>query len=1087
MQGWKPLTIPLASGLDESGDMAVASMDAIGFQQMDNVDFGVKGSLRGRPGVVRTTGFAMQTLNTQGGILSGVASPVTLASTGYAPTTLSRYRDRLGERPLLLTAGRAFTYDQTHWADRGAFGSTSVLRSTSTYSWDRGRSGSSRLVTNADFVGCADNFGPANLLDNNTKQTAVLLDSSGFRDQLSSSVSVDPAQGNSARCGAVTALVYVAPGSTNVVMVLRTGDVLTKVTLATNGRDPGSVAGAIPVVCSDYGATNFWVAYIDTSAIPSTRITVLRVDTTGTVLTTGTYTPGGNVTSVWCCNNDNKDRLVVVAGTSTGVHSDVYNATTLVTTAVAIHLTTYVPSTVVCGAAESKVAPGNCWIAYTTADTAAYAVGQGFFIYTRTVTTATSQVAFIMPSTRYAPMFSTGAAFGVNAGGNPDIRIVHQPISSTGATGGRVLMTISYSPGVVYANTVGNTLGTWVTLDLTDQWLGYGNVVLSTGSPSAVGTTITPPIVAQGPIDGTYPPPFPSAAVRLSANTWAFPTLDCNDISAAPPQTTLYTVFATDANKSPLVSVVGDGGSMAMNVCTLGPCQVVSVGDATFMAGSAISTISGGTCRPATFLGYPVIRYASHTGASGSSDSYTLMTVWKYTDENGNTHRSAPSPAHTITGLNTGDTATFSCAAPPPLLGNLGPGGTTFMTGLTVITEWYATDKNPDNEAAHYLVGTGPTFTFTAAAANTASPTLYTDGGGFISTPVGGGGGLAVVGRRVWTSDGLLVYASKLLTPGNAPAWSDVGPLTVTPPQSHGRVVALSTLEDKVVILCERAVYVTAGEGPDDAGNGPDFLEPVKMAEVGCAGPASVVQTSKGVVFWANLPANTDGNVGGLWILTGQGPAVQVSSRLVDEVASNVITAPIVTYVRERELVAVNLTSGILVWDLRTDTWSKWSYPTAVDTTPLCIGGVSGVLWACSAEPLKFSGTRGTDIGAATVAYNMSFRSNEIPANGADGLGWGRVRSVKLLGSIDPALTHTMTMELTYDSVNTLTTGVITVAPPTVTTWPTTRYAPEIMLAQQKCSSLSVYATGSANAVWTALELQVKPGTGRAPAKWRTA
>jgi hypothetical protein len=146
---------------------------------------------------------------------------------------------------------------------------------------------------------------------------------------------------------------------------------------------------------------------------------------------------------------------------------------------------------------------------------------------------------------------------------------------------------------------------------------------------------------------------------------------------------------------------------------------------------------------------------------------------------------------------------------------------------------------------------------------------------------------------------------------------------------------------------------------------------------------------------------------------------------------------------------------------------------------------VSGVLWALNDEPAPFSGTPGSD--ASGGDYTMRVRTSHVAANGQDGVGWARVRSVSPLAGVG-ATTHTLNLYSWADQVRCATSGALAQTTPAVSgTWPTNRLVDEWRLPTQKCSTLQVeMAASPATARWAAIRLDVQPLSRRAPAKQRT-
>jgi hypothetical protein len=88
------------------------------------------------------------------------------------------------------------------------------------------------------------------------------------------------------------------------------------------------------------------------------------------------------------------------------------------------------------------------------------------------------------------------------------------------------------------------------------------------------------------------------------------------------------------------------------------------------------------------------------------------------------------------------------------------------------------------------------------------------------------------------------------LTEGEGPAWADE--LEIQVPSAHGKAVALATVDDKLLILCERGAYAVYGNGPLRNGLDNSYTDPMYVTgSVGCSAPGSVVETPDGIMYAA--------------------------------------------------------------------------------------------------------------------------------------------------------------------------------------------------------------------------------------------
>jgi hypothetical protein len=347
-------------------------------------------------------------------------------------------------------------------------------------------------------------------------------------------------------------------------------------------------------------------------------------------------------------------------------------------------------------------------------------------------------------------------------------------------------------------------------------------------------------------------------------------------------------------------------------------------------------------------------------------------------------------------------------------------------------------------------------------------------------------------------SDGQFLFASRLGddTENEGPNWHLDGTLTMPVPAVAGRVVGLSTLDDKLLVHCERGLYYTGGEGPDDLGQGPSFIPLVRGCDIGTADQRSIVSTPKGVVFQtAFMRADGRRGTGGLWIFDRSLSCSAASLRVQDTAADSLLGE--LSYLPEREQLywfrpnttllgfAQTNSQNILVWDFRTNSWANWQISSASSDkfgpTQCC---AAGVLWSCGTEPMAFTGTAGQDFDTASRDFAMNVTIDVFDVAPDATSRWGKVRSISLVGDIGPQ--YTLTISAGLDDRTGLISDPIVLNDATTATWPTNRAFAEWRLPQQKCSTMRVtLSADKAVAIWNAIELDVYTNNLRAPSNKR--
>jgi hypothetical protein len=146
------------------------------------------------------------------------------------------------------------------------------------------------------------------------------------------------------------------------------------------------------------------------------------------------------------------------------------------------------------------------------------------------------------------------------------------------------------------------------------------------------------------------------------------------------------------------------------------------------------------------------------------------------------------------------------------------------------------------------------TVTFVDTYADTAitgNELLYTDGSaGSELENIAPGASRAIAshqGRCFLVVGDNKVAFSKEVTEGEPVAFNDT--LYIIPDQRGGNIVALASLDDKLVIFKERAIYVTYGPGPDFTGAGGYPTPQLVTSDVGCSDARTVVSIGSGVMF----------------------------------------------------------------------------------------------------------------------------------------------------------------------------------------------------------------------------------------------
>jgi hypothetical protein len=1029
---WTSLYLPLAKGLDLSKE---AQLGGDELHTALNVDFGPDGSIKGRP--ARAAADQFYVLDP---VYSYVYEPTylsaqTFAATGLTPAGLVRLRDRSGERPALATYGRLFVHEGSKWHDRGAFGCMRVDRMASlplpTVTTDPA---TSRHVMAPDFGHVKYGIvGPPA----ESEQWAFLSSTGAVEQRVLTTGGGVAYPGTGCRQGSTTAALAIN-GANKLNLFVKRNGALTKYQLAANARNPSDIGDA-PVICPSNDGSYFYVVYRTTGA---NEFSVLKVNVLGgSVVWTYTSTQSG-LQGIWIDH-------------TAGTHPFVAFTHSGGLTLRAIHATT---GAVTGSDADDSTGQGyDCVVGIENSGKAWWAYRQGsadedLIVGRADLSLRTTSILRIFRGVHSSAFTNAGLRWSV----------CHQPVKM----GGRMYLTLCCSSALGY-------VGTWLTVDLTNWW---------TGATTATGPFPNPTIVARGPTSGTYPHKQPvPASVSTDGLSFVFATQD-------------WQAFA----RNEFSNLTGTQASLGLNQVAFSKPRAALLGETTVFSGSVPRMVARGDCVELGFPflgGEPGLEVEAVAGGSIPAGDYTVQACWRWTDEAGQIHRSGPSPARTVT-VTGGGAQTIKAHATNPWLTD---------KASRVVTEYYVNSLS--TTSSHYLQTTStwqgfssePTSTATMTTLLDTTETLYTDGGVLGNYHVPGDGGVTAVGRRMWLASADKVFATKLWSAGKGPEFNDDAAqdqpsLYVNLPAGAGRAIALENLDDKLVVFCERGVYLIQDGGPDNLGLGADFAPPLRISDLSIAGPRSSCTTDAGVLFCSTLDT-VDAARGGPWLIDRQFTFTDrqyLGRQAQDYHLRTSGWVPEVAYSSERQQAFITTnradgatSNGVVVIDMRVGKWAVWDTYSATLGALQSVVCVSGALVVHNTEPAAYSATPGTD--AVYGNYPMVVRTSALSADGRDGLGWARVRAVSP-HSADGAASHVLTMTAYLDGPRTaLSSGAITQTTGSEATWPSSRLDPEWRLPIQKCSTIAVQLSATpATARWAAIRLDVAPLPSRAPAKTRS-
>lgn len=384
----------------------------------------------------------------------------------------------------------------------------------------------------------------------------------------------------------------------------------------------------------------------------------------------------------------------------------------------------------------------------------------------------------------------------------------------------------------------------------------------------------------------------------------------------------------TEANR--FVSLIG----VAKSTLTFGgPAQYrgVQAGENLLIPGGVVSIYDGAQVVEAGFHVFPEgIEDPAQDDMDGAMDGdgrYAFTWIYEWYDAKGQVHRSAPA-IPVLVNVPAG-TATNSCEFEVPTLRLTSKENVRIVCYSTKLNGlvWYRT-PHEDGSATDGVDNdpTVDTVTFKRTVSDEdieANEIIYSQG-----VNAADGGSLPHVcppaARHAFVGKGRAILSglenpyrwlySKRITEGNGVAFSDFL-LGEEIDRDGGELTAGAILDDKIVLFKRDAIYIVAGDGPDNAGLGGEFAKPFKVnTDVGCVEPRSIVETPDGLMFQSAK---------GIYTLT-RGLAVEYSGAWVEAFNGQTITAA--TLVDDANEVRFLTDDGhTLVYDYFFKQWATWT------------------------------------------------------------------------------------------------------------------------------------------------------------------
>ena len=259
------------------------------------------------------------------------------------------------------------------------------------------------------------------------------------------------------------------------------------------------------------------------------------------------------------------------------------------------------------------------------------------------------------------------------------------------------------------------------------------------------------------------------------------------------------------------------------------------------------------------FLYYPSIGFISESGTGNvPAGLNNYVSVYDWTDRNGDRHLSAPSLSREIT--STGNKQTNVVVSTQNLTyksrtvaTEVSEVGITIYRNATSSTVFYnVEDGNPEQDNNDLELGAVTVVDTVDNDDLITHEILYTNGGVLSSISSGSSGSIEDYQGRILLSNrdrANTILFSKTKKKNLAFQFNPDLEFRVLEEQS--RVFATKVLDDKLILFKESSLHVQVGQGPSDTGQNSDYLQnPQRISSnVGCPYPRSIVRFDGGIIF----------------------------------------------------------------------------------------------------------------------------------------------------------------------------------------------------------------------------------------------
>lgn len=352
----------------------------------------------------------------------------------------------------------------------------------------------------------------------------------------------------------------------------------------------------------------------------------------------------------------------------------------------------------------------------------------------------------------------------------------------------------------------------------------------------------------------------------------------------------------------------------------------VTLGQNLHISSGIISMYDGANVVEHNFHLYPEAITTTVNTSGGSltdSSTYGYQITYEWTDNQGQLHRSAPSPVVSITTGSSSNSSQVVLVIPTLRI--------TSKSNVTIVV--YRTQANgaiyyrlnlPSSPLYNSTITDSVTYTDNASDASiAANEQIYTTGGEVENSAAPAASIMGEYKNRIILIPSDSPYSwwySKQVIPGSPVEFSGVFVENIG--TEGGPITAVIQMDSNAIFFKENSIYYVVGDGPSPSGANNDFTQALSIAsDVGCINSQSLILMPTGIVFKSNK---------GIYLLT-RALTVEYIGSDVEVFNNNAVTsAQLISYTNQ---IRFTLDNGIiLMFDYFVNQWSVFTELNAVSS-----------------------------------------------------------------------------------------------------------------------------------------------------------